>query len=339
MVHEVLKLELAQEEKQAFKASAEAINKVIKETGLSMDKIIIWFKASRLKLHILGLLPVLVGSFIAFHRTGEFKLTNLIFAELITLFSLIATAFANDYADIEGDKINRSFNMFSGGSRVIVDGFISRRQMFIATIVASFLSLIFSILFLILGNGNPIILFMNLVGLFVGIEYSLSPLKINYRGGGEFLVMFMYSFFCLFFGFITQVGHGFDVNILYLSIPIALAIFLTILITEIPDQEADRHIGKKTLPAILGKEASINLFLVGLQALYISVLVLYLFGTIKKNILWGLFLSLPLGLYLSLICLSKKKILPKHISILCAAAIILNVWINVVFTLNLMFRY
>lgn len=300
-----------------------------------MNKLFIWLKAARIKLHILGILPVLVGSLIAFNKTGSFGFSNFLLAELITLFVLVATAFANDYADVQTDKINRNFNIFSGGSRSIVGGLISKRQMFVATIISSFISIVLSFLFLTFLGGHPIILILNLIGLFVGIEYSLLPLKINYRGFGEFFVMAMYSLFCIFFGYVTQIGFGFDINIIYFSIPIAIAIFLIILITEVPDYESDKAGGKKTIPTVFGKEAAFLIYFLGIVLFYISISILYLIGIISKFVFYGLFFSLPLGVYLGKLSLSGDRILPKNISILCGATIILNVWVGIVLSLNL----
>lgn len=301
-----------------------------------MQKIIIWLKAARLKLHILGVLPVLVGSLIAFDKTGIFHLGNLIFAELITLSVLIATAFANDYADIETDKNNKNFNMFSGGSRLIVEGFISPKEMLIATSIASFVSIGLSIVFLIFFGASPIIFLFNLIGLFVGIEYSLGPLRINYRGFGEFFVFLMYGIFCLLFGYISQAGIGFDNRIFSFSIPIGIAIFLIILITEIPDYESDKIFGKKTIPVIFTKEASFIIYFIGIILLYLSSLSLYLSGLLNNLEFLGLFFSLPLGIYLVILSLSKNKTSPKTISILCGLTIILNVWVNGVLCMGLM---
>lgn len=291
-----------------------------------MNKIIVWLKACRLKLHILGMLPVLVGSLIAFSETGNFNLVNLIFAGLITIFILIATAFANDYSDVETDKINKNFNMFSGGSRSIADGRISKREMPIATVIVSFLAIILSVIFLLSLKGRPLILILSLTGLFIGTEYSLPPLKINYRGFGELFVVAMYSIFSIFFGYVTQNGFGFDKNILYFSVPIGIAMFLIILITEVPDLESDKLSGKKTIPTILGREASLNIYVLGVMSFYLAALILFVSSAINRFIFFGLLFSLPVGVYMA-----KSK----NITNLCGATVFFNVWVNAVLVLNL----
>ena len=295
----------------------------------------IWLRAARLKLHTIGMLPVLLGALVAFNRTGELKVTNLIFAELIALFVLIATAFGNDYADAETDRINQSFNMFSGGSRVIPEGLITTRQMLVATVVVSVLSVALSIVFILYLKGHPVVLILNLIGLLIGVGYSLPPIRVNYRGFGELVVMLMYGPFSLFFGYTAQLGPELDAEVLYLSGPPALAVFLMILITEIPDTATDRISGKKTIPSLFGEKAAFVIYALGVIILYASMLLLYGESAIGRIGLYGLLLSLPLGVCLVGLSLSKAGRTPKRVVTLCAATYILAVWVNMVLSLDL----
>ncbi len=294
----------------------------------------IWLRAARLKLHILGMLPVLVGSLIASHRTGNFHVPQFILAELIALFVLVTTAFANDYADAETDMINRTFNMFSGGSRVIPDGLISKPQMMNAILVTSSLSVILSLVVVVFLKGHLMVLFLTLVGLMIGIEYSLPPLRLNYRGFGEIFVMFMYSIFCIFFGYVAQVGLDFDMNVLYLSMPLAASMFLMILITEIPDTESDKVSGKKTIPALFGAKASLFIYSMSVVALCAIIFILHSTGTVNRFIFSGLSFPLPIGVYLAVYPLLKRDVKPQSLSALCGMTLILNIWVNTVLTLN-----
>jgi 1,4-dihydroxy-2-naphthoate polyprenyltransferase len=298
-----------------------------------------WLRAARLKLHTIGLLPVLVGSLIAFDRTGDLRIANLIFAELIALFVLIATAFGNDYADAETDRLNRTFNIFSGGSRVIPDGLITTRQMLAATVIASALSVALSLVFIIFFGGHPFILILNLIGLLTGIGYSLPPLRINYRGFGELFVMLMYGPFCVFFGYAAQLQPQLEARVFYISIPLALAIFLMILITEIPDTGTDRISGKTTIPSILGEKNALRVYAMALILLFASTPFLLANNAIGKIGFFGSFLSLPIGAYLFALSLSKDGASAKRLFSLCAMTFILTVWVNVVLSADLVFGF
>jgi len=300
-----------------------------------MKSPLVWVKAARFKLHTIGILPVLVGSLIGFNRTGDLKVANLAFAEMIALFVLIATAFGNDYADAETDSLNRGFNMFSGGSRVIPEGLITTQQMLVATAMASASSIILSIVFILFLKGHLFVLILNIIGILIGVGYSLPPFRINYRGFGELLVMLMYGPFSVFFGYTTQLGLVIDAKVLYLSLIPALAAFLMILVTEIPDTATDRISGKKTIPSVFGEKAALIIYALGVVILYASVQLLYTKNVIGKIAFSVLLLSLPLGAYLVVMSLSKKSRVPKRILSLCASTFILTVWVNVVLSIDL----
>jgi 1,4-dihydroxy-2-naphthoate octaprenyltransferase len=168
----------------------------------------------------------------------------------------------------------------------------------------------------------------------MGIEYSLPPLKISYRGLGELFVVIMYSVFCPFFGYATQAGPDFDILLLYLSVPSAISMFLMILITEVPDAKSDKISGKKTIPSLLGKEKSFSIYSLGVMALYVTIFSLSVTGVINKFTFNGLFSSLPVGIVLFGISLSRKALTPKKVSLLCGLTLILNIWVNVVLSLN-----
>ena len=303
--------------------------------GCAMRNIVIWLKAARIQLHTLGTLPVLVGSLAASSETGDFSPIRFILAEAIVLFVLIATAFANDCADVETDRINKNFNIFSGGSGAITGGLISRQEMLNATKIASLAAVATSVLSSAFFRMHSSTIVMTLIGLFIGIEYSLPPLKINWRGSGESFVMVMYSVFCVYFGYLSQRGALFSLKILSLSVPLAITAFLAILITEIPDCESDALSGKKTIPAVFGKETAFLVYIMGIIALYLTVLILHLFGAISGGALSGIMFSSPLGVSAIVLSLRKDRDTLKNLFMLCGLTMTLCVWTGAALSVNL----
>lgn len=283
------------------------------------------------------MLPVFVGCLIAYHETGEFRASHLVLAELIALFVLIATALANDYADVEADRLNRNFGAFSGGSRVIPHGLITRRHMGIAAIISGSVALSLSLIFVFFLKAHPVILGMNALGLFIGVEYSLPPLRINYRGWGELFVMGMYSVFSILFGYVAQRGLSCDQDIFFAAAPVAITMFLMILITEIPDLESDAVAGKKTLPVIAGTSMSYNVFLAGLIIFFVCIPLWYLAGTISRFTFFGLLASSPFGVALGVLSRSPQRTLPTSTAKLCGLALMLNVWVNIILSIRFWF--
>jgi 1,4-dihydroxy-2-naphthoate polyprenyltransferase len=298
-----------------------------------------WLKAARLKFHILGIMPVLIGALIAFYNTEKFSLTGLVFCELVTMLVLIASIFFNDYSDVHRDTVNKNIDIFSRGTRPLIRGLISKKEMLNAAIMVSLASLSLSAIFVVFFEGHPSIILFNIIGLFAGIQYSHHPLKMGHRGLGEFLITAMYSFFCIFFGYVGQVGWLFDLTIIYFSIPVGIAIFLIIITAEIPDHDSDKAAGKLTIPTMFGLEASLTIYFIGLVLLYMSIFILYLAGLMTKFTLSWIFLSIPLGVYAGAHSTAKHRTLPKHALNICTATFILYVWINLVFSLSLAFAF
>jgi 1,4-dihydroxy-2-naphthoate polyprenyltransferase len=207
--------------------------------------------------------------------------------------------------------------------------------MLAATVIAAVFSVALSVAFVFYLKGHPFVLVLNLIGLLIGVGYSLPPIRINYRWFGELFVMLMYGPFSLFFGYTAQLGLELDAKVLYLSGPPALAVFLMILITEIPDTATDRISGKKTIPSLFGEKAAFVVYALGVIILYASMQLLYGKSVIGKMGLYGMLLSLPLGVCLVGLSLSKAGRTPKRVVTLCAATYILAVWVNVVLSLDL----
>ncbi len=303
-----------------------------------MTRAIAWLKAARPQLHILGVLPVLIGALLASRETGSLSLIRLALAESIMLFVLIATAFANDYADVETDRLNRNPSIFSGGSRAIVDGIISKVQMGRAVLAVSSVSILLSLAAIIFLKMDPITLVLTTIGLFIGIGYSLPPLRINWRGSGELFVIVMYSIFCVFFGYASQRGAGSSVDLLNLSIPIAITAFLAILITEIPDYDSDKLSGKRTIPALFGREAAILAYLFGILVLYLTAGVLYLSGALTKTACIGVASSILIGGPAAVLSLSRDRLGQKNLMTLCGMTMTLCVWVDAALIFSLIRR-
>ena len=91
-------------------------------------------------------------------------------------------------------------------------------------------------------------------GMASATEYSLPPVKLSYRGGGEFLVLVTYGIALVWAGYFAQAGPAYSPLVWVLSTPIGFAVFSLITITQFPDLEADRKAGKRSLVIVFGVE-------------------------------------------------------------------------------------
>ncbi|MGB9627362.1 MAG: prenyltransferase [Thermodesulfobacteriota bacterium] len=181
---------------------------------------------------------------------------------------------------------------------------------------------------------GPWTLLLGGIGLFSGFFYSGRPIQWAYRGLGEILIGFCYSWLPIATGFYLFSGF-FHREIFFLSIPVGLSIFNVILINEFPDEEADRKIGKKNLVVRFGKERMADLYL-GISILVgLSLIkVILIFG---RTPIWFLILSvLPLLLLLRSIVEVWRRGYQENrrLESLCRNTLLVNLSITMLLTIQ-----
>lgn len=184
-----------------------------------------------------------------------------------------ATVFLNEVYDYETDRRNTDYGPFSGGSRVIVTGQISQDQLK----RAAYIALGFSLVALATLLLNPLqavpILLVYLVAVFLGVGYTVPPLKLSHRGLGELTVAFTHSFLVVQMGALVAGGSLFSREVLLLSLPLFFAVIPSITLSGIPDRIADEAAGKRTIAVRFGRNPALR---VALGATVLAVLVYFI---------------------------------------------------------------
>jgi len=255
----------------------------------------IWLKALRLPFLTATLVPVALGSSIAWRDTGRFNWLYFFLTFIGISFLHIGTNLTNDYFDHKtgNDKVNLNPTPFSGGSRVIQDGTIPPalilRGALISLGIGSFLGLYLNRML----SGN-IILILGLIGVFCAFFYTASPFRIGYRGLGELVVGLCFGPLVVMGAYYVQTGT-FSLAALLASIPIGILIMLVLYINEFPDYNADKSVNKNTLVVILGKERAVTIYHLLLTLVYLYIGVCVLFRVLPYHILIILF-TVPMAL-------------------------------------------
>jgi 1,4-dihydroxy-2-naphthoate polyprenyltransferase len=254
-----------------------------------------WVRAARLQLHTIGFAPLLLGSVAAWFERGYFSWPRFVLAFLIGLMIHLVTAFVNDVADIRTDEANPSRTPFSGGSGVVVEGRLSRSDLMKGAGWAAFLSLLLTgVLIFGLRVHWGILLFVSW-GILSATQYSLSPIRLSYRGGGEFLVLVTYSVALLWAGYFVQAGPAYSPLVWVLSAPVGFAVFSLITVTQFPDLEADGKAGKHSLVILFGVKPTLRVVSLAVALSLLSVATFLLTGAVP---VWPgalSLLALPLG--------------------------------------------
>jgi len=206
---------------------------------------------------------VFLGTAFAWWHTGHFNLLYFILALFGACFMHIACNVANDYFDFKSgnDLANKSgMTPFSGGSRMILEGFVKPKK---ALAVSIFFAALGSAAGLFLNfalNGN-IILFIGLAALFLVYSYNGFPVKLVDKGFGELGIFLAWGPLMVMGAYYTQAESLSSFWPLIVSIPSGILTTLVLLINEFADKEADSSVGRKTWVILFGYKWSLGLYL------------------------------------------------------------------------------
>lgn len=255
-----------------------------------------WIMATRPQFFTVIILPILLGTAIAWHSLGVFSLAYFILSLVAGIFSHAGINVLNDYFDHlnQSDNINLTpLTPFTGGSRFIQQGILSPQETYYYGWFLLTIAIIIGLL-LVWIRGLPL-LWIGLIGILSGYCYSAPPFSFHSRGLGEMLVG-------LNFGLLTVIGAYYvqtqTINgvATIAALPLSGLVTAILYINEFPDYFADKRVGKQNLVVRLGKVAACHLFVVLISFSFIIIAV----GVIWQNlpflslVSW---LALPLGFW------------------------------------------
>ncbi len=235
-------------------------------------QLFVWSRALRVKFFTATLVPILLGSVIAWHGPGDFNWGHFLLALLGGVFVHAGLNMVNDYFDHTSglDEMNLHHNPFSGGSRVIQDGLLSPAQVLWASIICFSLSAAIGLYLDFILPGH-IILIIGVIGVFMAYFYSASPVRIGYTGLGELTCFLGFGPAMVLGAYYVQTGK-LAWEPLLASLPVGILIALVLYINEFPDYEADKKANKKTLVVTMGKKKAVRFYPIFLLLSYAIVI-------------------------------------------------------------------
>jgi 1,4-dihydroxy-2-naphthoate polyprenyltransferase len=210
------------------------------------------FLAARPKFFTASVLPVLVGT--AWAARVDHAFSGLLFG-LALLATVLAHAATNVYNDVS-DDINGTdpanvlrIYPYTGGSRFIQNGVLTRAQMFRLAMGLGAAALVVGLALTWLRG--PGVLLLGLAGLALGLFYSKPGVQLAGRGTGEIAC-------AIGLGALPVAGAAWlqsgvvDPGAWLLATIVSVWVGLILLINEVPDSAADAGAGKRTLAVRLG---------------------------------------------------------------------------------------
>jgi 1,4-dihydroxy-2-naphthoate octaprenyltransferase len=238
---------------------------------------------------------VFVGTAFARWHHGAFDFSRFLLVFFGSCFFHIACNVANDYFDFKSgnDALNKNaITPFSGGSRMVLDGFVRPNQALTVSIVFAVLGSAIGIYLNAISAGN-VVLFIGIAALFLVYGYNGFPLRLVNKGLGEIAIFLAWGPFIVLGSYYVQAQVISSLWPLIVAIPSGVMTTLVLLINEFADKEADEATGRKTFVILFGFKPSLLIYLFLALSCYAVVLLGVFFGG------WPLlslivFLTLPL---------------------------------------------
>jgi len=118
--------------------------------------------------------------------------------------------------------------------------------------------LLVPLLLVFLFGYHWVLIVAAVTALFLGVQYSLPPFRFSRIGLGEVASFLAYGVPMMAIGFILQNGAQDVIQALseprffLLSLPVSFTVFGTLCLTQVPDTEADRTVGKRSISVMIG---------------------------------------------------------------------------------------
>lgn len=212
-------------------------------------RVAVWIHACRIPTLSAAVVPVLVGTVLAY-RHGGFSLITAIATFVGAVAIQIGTNLANDLYDF---KKGADSPARLGPPRVLARGWLSVDDVRAGMVVAFGLATAAGA-YLIAVAGWPI-LAIGVASIAAGILYTAGPFALAYVGLGDVFVFLFFGLVAVLGTYFAQVG-ALDPEAWIAAIPVGTLATAILVVNNLRDIDTDRAAGKLTLAARIGRRAT-----------------------------------------------------------------------------------
>ncbi len=292
-----------------------------------------WITLSRPPFHIVGILPFLLGAFLAYRITGAFNLEVFILGIVGVILIMLSTYHSGEYFDQKENVISACLhqNPFAGGTRMIVEGKMPAWVALWTSMIAPLIALMIGIVLQFIYKTGPYTLILGCLGALPGFFYSTEPIRLVKRGVGEIFIGFCFGWLPVASSYYIQTAAIAPV-INWLWIPIGFSIFNVILLNEFPDYKADVATGKKNLLYRVGKQKGKVVYIIFNLLTCLTMLISPCFG-IPFRVIYFYLPFVAIALFIVYQILENRHEGARRLEILCGLNIAVNVGTSLAFIL------
>ncbi|MCX4243517.1 UbiA family prenyltransferase [Paraliomyxa miuraensis] len=196
------------------------------------------------------LVAAALGHGIGIASAGRIDLVALALGAVFTMLHLAFVVLVNDWGDRDVDEIKRRLYPDQCSPKTIPDDVLDERSVLLGGTGAAALALGVAGLAEHL-LARPGLLLGGAACLLLLVLYTLPPVRLNYRGGGEVLEMLGAGFFLPWWNAYVQGGQAMPAGMVVLP-SFALLCLASALASGLADEESDRLGGKRTFTTSFG---------------------------------------------------------------------------------------
>ncbi len=214
-----------------------------------------WLYALKLASWPKLLVPALLGQVLGAVAVDRVCWGGLALGLAFTLCQLIFIVLLNDWGDVEVDTLKRRMFPSGGSPKTIPDGVLHAQSLWLAGVGAAVMAIAVGLCGeLALGRSGLMLGAVVCVTLFW--SYSFPPLRMNYRGGGEFLEMAGVGLAIPWFNAYAQSGDMAPEPLLAVLPGLWMLTLAGAIASGLSDEQSDRRGGKVTYVTEYGNAAA-----------------------------------------------------------------------------------
>src|SRR5690625_351659 len=224
----------------------------------------VWWRLLRPHTLTASFIPVFVGTMFAYITEDIFQIGLFLAMLLASILIQAATNMFNEYYDyVRGLDNEKSVGI---GGTIVRDG-ISPKTVLRLGFVFFGIAILLGIY--ICFASSWWIAVIGAVSMLIGYLYTGGPIPIAYTPFGELFAGALMGTVIIAISFFIQTGH-ITLNVILISIPIAIFIGAILLANNIRDLDGDKENGRKTIAILIGRKNAIRF----LASLFIAAYVL-----------------------------------------------------------------
>jgi len=254
------------------------------------SKFQIWFRATRPFSFTASIIPVLIATAFAFLRQPDDIMWGLF--PVVFFGAVLFHIGANLVSDYYDYKFGVDAEDTYGGSRVIIERLLEPKQVLRGGLLSFAIGFLLGLI-LVYYRGYEVLL-MGLGGLFLGLFYTLTRKGLKYIALGDLAVFIAFGPLLVIGSYFSLTGT-YDWQTFLISLPIGFLVVAILHANNSRDIFNDIRVKIKTVPILIGLNASKIAYLVLIFGAYI--LTILLIGLNVINIAGLLvFLSIPVAI-------------------------------------------